>query len=173
MLPIPSPLHAAVVHFPIVLVLLGTLTALGAVITRRWNLPLFAAVLLTLGALGAVVAVATGEKEGELVSTAGVIEQLLDRHESWAENTRNFAIAAAVLAMAAAAATRWSRASRALGAATAAVALIAGWCVFQTGHYGGQLVYRHGAGVNLVATSTPDGRSASTARPVRTHDRDD
>jgi hypothetical protein len=33
----------------------------------------------------------------------------------------------------------------------AAVALAAGWCVAETGHYGGVLVYQHGAGVGTVA----------------------
>lgn len=163
MFTLPSPLHAAVVHFPIVLVLLGALVALAAVFSRRWNLPLLAAVLLTLGAVGAVVAVGSGQNEGELVSSAGVIEQVLDQHEAWARHTRTAAIVAALLAIATIAASRWTKTSRALAPTAAAAALIAGWCVAQTGHYGGQLVYRHGAGVNLTAPATADARSASTS----------
>lgn len=166
MIPLPSPLHAAVVHFPIVLILLGTLAAILAVATRRWNLPVWAALLLALGALGATVGVATGKDEGELVATAGAIERLLDQHEEWAERTRAFAGAAAVLAIVAALTLRRLAIARTMATATAAVALAASWCVFQTGHYGGQLVYRHGAGVNAVAP-------ASGAAPNASHHGDD
>jgi hypothetical protein len=37
MIPIPSPLHPAIVHFPIVLILLGAVGV--AVFIRRWHLP--------------------------------------------------------------------------------------------------------------------------------------
>ena len=70
---IPDPLHPAVVHFPIVLLLLGAPLAVVAVFVRRWNLPVLAAVVVALGAAGAVVATWTGgeaaELAGELSST--------------------------------------------------------------------------------------------------------
>lgn len=63
MIPLPDPLHPAVVHFPVALLLLGAAVAVLAVFVRRWHLPLFAAIALSLGALGAVAATVTGEKE--------------------------------------------------------------------------------------------------------------
>ncbi len=173
MFSIPQPLHAAVVHFPIVLVLLGTVAAVVALITSRWNMPLVAAILLFLGGIGSLVAVATGKNEGEMVATAGPIERVLDQHEDWADRTRAFASAAAILAIGAAFATRWRVASRMMAGAAAAVALTATWCVVQTGHYGGQLVYRHGAGVNTVASSATEKTSAPANAPRRGHDDDD
>lgn len=150
----PSPLHPALVHFPIVLILLGTLVALPAVVTPRWNLRWIAAVLLALGAIGTAAALATGEEDGEAVEQVAGVEAVLDQHENWAQRTQGFSIAAGLCALAAAAATlRWPTLARGIGAASAIVALVATFCVVQTGHYGGQLVYRHGAGVNLAPPS--------------------
>ena len=146
----PSPLHPAVVHFPIVLILLGAALGVAAAFIRRWHLPGIAAAILTLGAVGSVVATKTGEREGEMAGETPGIEILLDQHENWAERTQIAAIIVALLATGAAVTSRWSRASRALSVATAAGALVAALCVAETGHYGGQLVFRHGTGVNLA-----------------------
>lgn len=171
----PSPLHPALVHFPIVLILLGTLVALPAAITARWHLRWIAAALLALGALGALAASATGEEDGEAVEHAPGVGALLEQHEEWAERTQGFSVAAGVFAIAAAAATlRWSRAASGFGAASAVVAIAASVCVFQTGHYGGQLVYRHGAGVNLApAASAPSDVPATAPSAKRAHRDDD
>lgn len=100
---LPEPLHPAVVHFPIVLILIGAAVACTAVFFPRWHLPWIAAVLLALGGIGTYIAVETGESEEE---TAGklppVAEQLLDAHEDWAERTLVVAGIAAALAIAAA-----------------------------------------------------------------------
>jgi len=181
LLSLPSPLHPAVVHFPIVLLLLGTVVAVAAAFTKRGHLPPIAAALLALGAVGTLVAVQTGERDGEIVGETPAIEALLDEHEEWAERTQIAAAVAALLAAAAFATTQWAVAARwlvvarGLRLATGAGALLAAWCVIQTGHYGGQLVYRHGAGVNLTAVSpagTPAGETAPKWKKSREDDDD-
>ena len=161
---IPSPLHPALVHFPIALLLVGAMAAVAAAFLRRWHLPLGAAILLGLGALGALAAVQTGETEGGLA--AGMIsepaEQMLDEHEDWAETTRSLAIVAALLAVASASLGRFPRTARVAGAAAALAALCAAYAVAETGHRGGQLVYKYGVGINLAA-GQPDKSSASPA----------
>lgn len=170
----PSPLHPALVHFPIVLILLGTLVALPAAFTPRWHLRWIAAVLLALGAIGAVAASVTGEDDGEAVERQPGVESVLEIHEEWAERTQGFGLAAAGCALAAALVTlRWPRVAQGVGIAGAAVALFAAFCVFQAGHYGGQLVYRHGAGVNLApsnANAVNDVSSSTDASVDRTRD---
>ena len=180
LLSLPSPLHPAVVHFPIVLLLLGAVVAVAAAFTRRGRLPLAAALLFGLGAIGTVVAVQTGERDGEIVGETPAIEALLDQHEEWAERTQIAAVVAALLAAAAFATTqwtvaaRWQMVARGLRIATGVGALLAAWCVIQTGHYGGQLVYRHGAGVNLVsAVGSAPAPAAHAGQKKNHHDDSD
>jgi uncharacterized membrane protein len=162
MFQLPSPLHPAIVHFPIVLILLGAAVAVLAVFLRRWHLPWLAAGLLAAGAAGAFAAVWTGESAAELVGElTPAAEQLLDEHEDWAERTRTVATTAAVLAILAASIGRFPRIARSAAALAAVVAIAAAACVAETGHYGGQLVYKHGVGINPAA-----GASQSPTTPT-------
>lgn len=164
MLPIPSPLHPAVVHFPIALLLVGSAVAVVAVFVRRWHLPWLAALLLLIGAAGAVVAVGTGEQEEEMVETASAAaEQVLDEHEEWGEMTRNLALAAAVFAVAAAFAARVRIVGVGLSVVAALLALGSAYAVAQAGHFGGELVYRHGVGVNTAAGGGAEGAAEGRA----------
>lgn len=152
MFSIPSPLHPALVHFPIVLILIGTAAAVAAVFVRRWHLPWVAAGLLLAGAVGGVAATWSGEEEGETVGgLSPEAEQILDEHEEWGERTRNLAILAGLLAAGAVVAGRFPKVSRGAGIAAALAGLAACYAVAETGHYGGLLVYKHGVGVNAAA----------------------
>ena len=152
---IPNPLHPALVHFPIVLILLGTVVAVAAVMIRRWHLPWLAAVLLGMGALGAVAATWSGEEDAEgdkgRSAQAG---QVLEEHEEWGERARNLALLAAAAAVTAAMLRRFPKASTGVAVLTALAAVGASFCVAEAGHYGGKLVYEHGIGVNLDSAKT-------------------
>jgi uncharacterized membrane protein len=165
MIPFPEPLHPAVVHFPIALLLLGALLAVAAVFFRRWHLPLFAAIVLSLGAIGAVAAAITGEDEEERVEHAiPSAEPVLEEHAEWGEGARNAGIVAALLAVAAVVMVRKRLGGRILSVSAAVAALVAGYYVAQAGHFGGELVYRHGAGVTLGAGGTGGENAASSKR---------
>lgn len=166
---IPDPLHPAVVHFPIVLILIGTLMSVVAVFWRKGYVPAFAAALLTLGAVGAWVAKETGESDGGLVeSTAPAVEQLIEAHENWAERTLTFAVIAAVTAIGAAALFRFPRVARGVGVAAALSAVVSSWAVYETGHRGGALVYQHGTGVS-AALDAPGAETATRPQASRRH----
>lgn len=160
MTPFPNPLHPAVAHFPIAFLLLGSAMAVLAVFARRWHLPLLTAVLLVCGAAGAAVATATGEKDSERVKISEAGEDVLDHHEDWGEITRNIAIAAALLSVVAALTANKHVVGRSFSVLTALCALAAAYAVAQTGHYGGELVYRHGAGVKISAGPASDANAA-------------
>ncbi len=152
MLSIPSPLHPAIVHFPIVLILVGTVIALASIFVRRWHLPWIAASLLILGAVGTVAATWSGEEDEEILGAiSDPAEELLEEHEEWGEITRNLSLIAAFMAIATIATSRFVSVSRGFGIVAALFALGASYAVLETGHYGGQLVYKQGVGINTSA----------------------
>lgn len=166
---LPDPLHPAIVHFPIVLIVLGALAACVAVFVRKGNLPWFAAVLLVLGAAGAWIAKETGESDGGLLeSVPPQMETLVDAHEEWAEKTLIASMITAVLAVGAAALVRFPRLARSLAVMAAVSAGVAAWAVYQTGHRGGALVFKNGAGVEAnFVTATAEIGSAATLNRVQ------
>ena len=143
---LPDPLHPAVVHFPIVLVVLLPLIATGALWAIRrgarpgkaWAIPIGVAAALTLSSW---VAVETGERDEEKVEPV-VAESSLHQHEEHAE--RFLALSGVLLVITAAGLLRGvpGQAAR-LGATVGAFGLLA--LGAQVGHSGGNLVYRDGA----------------------------
>ncbi len=150
----PNPLHPAVVHFPIVLLLLGAVVAIAAVFYRKHGVPALAAGLLVLGALGTWAAVQSGESDGGLVeNTSPQVNSLVDAHETWAKRTLTISVLAAFAAGGSALLARWPRIGRAVAIVAAVVSGAAAYGVYETGHRGGALVYRHGAGVEIASTT--------------------
>lgn len=154
---LPDPLHPAVVHFPIALLIVGGVAAFLALPARSRFPSAVAAVVLTLGTLGAIVARQTGEAEEERLEPVTVpIRELIDDHEAWANYTIISGLIASILAALAYRATaRDSRATLLLKSLTATVALLAAFSVYQTGSRGGRLVYDHGIGIRGTTIIAP------------------
>jgi len=152
MITLPNPLHPAIVHFPIVLIMLGSIVAVVAVIFPRRQLKWLAAGWLSVAAVAAIGATwSGGDQADRLGDISDRVEALVEQHEEWGDNTRNLALGAAILAVAGASLGRFPRVSRGLGVVTVLVALAAAYAVAETGHYGGQLVYEHGVGIKPAA----------------------
>jgi hypothetical protein len=93
-------LHPALVHFPVVLLILGGIGAVVAIFTDRWNLRKWVSLFLTIGAIGAFGAVRSGDEAKETTgSLSETAENLLDQHAELAHQTRNFAVAAALFGL--------------------------------------------------------------------------
>jgi len=169
---LPDPLHPAIVHFPIVLILLGTVIAVATLVFPRAVLAWLSAVILALAAAGSIAATWSGDEDEEAAEHAGsAANQVFEEHEEWGERARNAAIIAMLGAAAVAASLkRFPFLSRGAAALTTAVALAASWCVLEAGHYGGQLVYQHGVGVSQGGQAAT-GKSAS-GKNSRHHDDD-
>jgi uncharacterized membrane protein len=163
---IPDPLHAAVVHFPVVFAMLLPLVAVVALVAIRrggsirqwWGITLV--VMLGL-AVSSFAAVRTGEAQEDRVERV-VAEHPLHTHEEAGER---FLLLTGVLLVIGAAGLLPKRAGaafRLIGAAAAAGVMVAGW---QVGHTGGELVYRHGAAAAYVAGEAgANGQAPATSR---------
>lgn len=157
---IPSPLHPAVVHFPMALAVIAPLVAVGGFVamrrgvSARWAWGTVVALLAAL-ALSSFVAKQTGETDEEIVEDV-VSGTAMERHEEAAD--RFMVLSLVVLAMGVAglssgAIGRIGRVATIVGT----VGLVAaGW---QVGHEGGRLVYQEGAAAAHV-TGAPDGSPA-------------
>ncbi len=152
---LPDPLHPAVVHFPIVLMVLLPLIAFGAMWAIRrgarpgiaWAVPVAAAAALTLSTW---LAVETGEREEDRVEQV-VAESSIHTHEEAAEQF--LVLSGVLLLVTAAGLVRGVPGRTARLAATAgAFALVAAGV--QVGHSGGNLVYRDGAASAYTAGAT-------------------
>ena len=168
---LPDPLHPAVVHFPVVLMLLLPAAAgyawwairRGAAPLRTWLLPVGVAAAL---ALSSWVAVETGQREEDRVERV-VPEQNLERHEEAAERFLGLSVALLAITVAGLARGRIGRAARAVAIPGALVLVVAG---VQVGHSGGTLVYRDGAASAYAGTGDGAGmkgasREADAGRP--------
>ena len=168
---LPEPLHPVVVHFPIVLVVLLPLFALGALWAirrgaspvRAWAIPVAAAAVL---AASSFIAVRTGEAEEERVERV-VPENALHEHEEAAER---FLVLSGVLLLVSGiglAGGTLGRAARLLTTAGAFALIAAG---IQVGDAGGDLVYRHNAG---SAYTSAGAQAEASASERTTHDSED
>jgi len=172
---LPNPLHPAIVHFPIALVVLlpffaiGALWAIhrGASARRTWLIPTAVAAALTVSAF---VALRTGQAQGEKVERV-VPERVVDGHEEAAER---FLILSGVLLLVAGTGLVGGVVGRSarLVSTVGAVALVAAGV--QVGTSGGEMVYKHGA-ASVYAGAPGAGAAAqgpAAAAPGRAADDD-
>ena len=115
MFEIPDPLHPAIVHFPIVLIFLGTLLSILTIFTRRGALPQYSAVVLILAAAGAQLAVNTGSDQvDDVIQRMPDSKPLILVHAEWGMKMRTAAVIAAVSALIALAFYRFGKFRRVL-----------------------------------------------------------
>lgn len=158
------------VHFPIALLIVGFLFETIGFVVKKEFFSTAAMYLLVLGAAGVGVAYLTGENAGEGITEVGALKAALEAHESAAELTLWLAIIAAVVRIATAVFKKHTGAYR---AAAYVLFLCAVVSVARTGSYGGELVYKHAAGVqlNLGMETFPDSSTSAGSEPSK-HDTD-
>jgi hypothetical protein len=152
---VPSPLHPAIVHFPIVFMILLPMAAIGALWAIRrgaaplkaWLFPVGIAVAL---AASAWLARETGEGDEERAEDT-VGEQVLETHEAAAGRFVAFAFGVLVLTSVGLARGNIGRTARVLGTVAALGLVIAG---YQVGHSGGQIVYGNSATPGLIGAAS-------------------
>lgn len=167
--------HAIVVHFPIVLAILGAplVYIIAVVDTERNTLRWLGVACYALLAVSALVSSWTGERAYDHVppTAPAEISDLAVEHGDMAEKVYLFAAGTGLLILASFVKHKGAR-KVALFAAMAASLWTAGW-VSMTGHRGGQLVYEHALGTpaftrgggNSSGSTTSHGGSSGEEQP--------
>lgn len=139
-------LHALVIHFPIALLMAAFLSEVIALLSKREFFKDASFYLLILGTLGAIVAYVSGSYAGDGM-TDGILQEPLELHEDAALVTLWLALLTTCSRVAMyffkyyKAWARW--------ASFLLFAVLIGY-VARTGYLGGQLVFKHGAGIELA-----------------------
>lgn len=154
----PQRIHAAMVHLPIAAAVLGLIFLVILTLTGgKWGgLRWTTVILYTLGAAAAAWAMQTGEDAEHALSPkpTGEIKELIDKHEELAEFFWIGLAATGFLTMLTFSKAGWFRSIMLLLSLLAGAATVA-WAA-GIGHYGGELVYKHGVGVGIKAPALPE-----------------
>jgi uncharacterized membrane protein len=138
-------LHAMIVHFPVALVLVAFLSELIGLILKKQFYSQASLYILILAGLGAIAAYLTGDAAGDGMD-GGSLLKALEAHEEAATFTLWLTIAAAGAKIAL---YLVKKEMRWLKVMAFVLLLTASGSVALTGYLGGQLVFKHAAGVEL------------------------
>lgn len=145
-------LHAMVIHFPIALLVIGFLSELIAVFSRWSFFENVSFYLLSIGSLCAIAAYISGSYAGDGM-TDGIFQEPLGKHKEAALVTLTLSI---ITTLSKAAIyffsyqKNWSK-----WASFILFALLVG-SVTRTAFLGGELVFKHGAGIELALPDFSD-----------------
>lgn len=144
------PIHPSVVHFPIALLFTAIFFEILGFLSRRAEYRQFGFWLLALGMVSGVVAAGFGWWGEDLVKAAGVPGDAIERHEFFGVAT--LIAFGLLLVFRRWARDRWSVRDKAIYLAMAVAGLL---LLATTGYFGGDLVYRYGAGVQKPTSAAP------------------
>jgi uncharacterized membrane protein len=139
-------LHAMVVHFPIALLMVGFLSEIIGLFSKKTFFRQAGFYLLLLGTLGTIASYLAGNAAGEGME-GGSLENAMEQHEQAGTIALWLAILTAAVYLGITIfkyKKSWAR--------IISIILFAGviGAIARTGYLGGQLVYKHGAGVQLA-----------------------
>lgn len=139
-------LHPMIVHFPIALSLVGFLSdAIGLILKKDfYNKAGF--YLLILGTLGVIAAYLSGNYAGDGVTEVGALKQALETHENTATLTLWLISGAAFIRIALVLFKKYVGIYRWIAFLILFLGIAS---IARTGYYGGELVYKHAAGVQF------------------------
>lgn len=142
----PTHIHPMIVHFPIALIIVGFLADLiGAI----WKKEFFSKVgfyLLILGTVGVVAAYFSGNFAGGGITEAGPLKHALETHEEAAELSLWLMLGVAVIRIGLVLFKKYSGTLQWLAVMLFFLGVLS---IARTGFYGGELVFKHAAGVQF------------------------
>lgn len=139
-------LHPMIVHFPIALLIVGFLADGIGLFLKKEFFNKAGLYLLILGTLGVVLAYLSGNYAGHGVTEEGSLKQALEVHEEAATLTLWLMIGAALVRIAMVILKKYVGVYRWIAFA---ILLLGVLSIARTGFYGGELVYKHAAGVQF------------------------
>jgi len=141
-----SHIHPMIVHFPIALLIVGFLADLIGVVTKKEFFNKSGFYLLILGTLGVVAGYLSGEYAGDGVTEAGALGQALELHESAAFLSLWLMVGTALVRIAAVVFNKYKGGMKVFALILFFLGVLS---IARTGYYGGELVFKHAAGVQL------------------------
>lgn len=141
-----SHLHAMFIHFPIALLVVGFLAEVISLFSKKMFFKKAGFYLLVLGTLGTIASYFSGNSAGEGIEE-GPLANAMALHEQAATITLWLTIATS-LAYSAIFIFKYKKNWAKIVTILLFAAIIGG--ITRTGYLGGQLVYKHGAGVQLA-----------------------
>jgi uncharacterized membrane protein len=139
-------IHPMIVHFPIALLIVGFLADVTGLITKKEFFYKSGFYLLILGTLGVIAGYLSGEYAGDGVIEAGALGQALELHEAAAELSLWLMLGTALVRIAAVFLKKYDGPIKIFATLLFLAGVIS---IARTGYYGGELVFKHAAGVQL------------------------
>jgi len=139
-------IHPMIVHFPIALLIVGFFADLIGLLFNKNFFNKVGFYLLILGTIGVIAAYFSGDFAGDGVVEAGSLGQALETHESAALLSLWLMVGAALVRIGAVIFNKY----KGIIKLTAILLFFIGvLSIARTGYYGGELVFKHAAGVQL------------------------
>ena len=139
-------LHPMIVHFPIALLIVGFLFDLTGAFLNKDFFSKTGFYLLILGTVGVLAAYISGNIAGDGVSEAGALKQALENHEEAAELSLWLMVVASIVRITIVLLKKYSGVFKWVAVVLFLVGILS---IARTGYYGGELVFKHAAGVQL------------------------
>lgn len=139
-------LHPMIVHFPIALLIIAFLADLAGIVFKRDFFSKVGFLLLALGTAGLIAAFFSGNYAAGGLTEAGTLKMAIERHEDAAELTLWLMIITFLVRLGLILARKYQGAVRVVPILLFLIAVLS---MARTGYYGGELVFKHAAGVQL------------------------
>ncbi len=139
-------IHPMIVHFPIALLIVGLLADITGIFSKKEFFSTAGFYLLILGTLGVIAAFITGNLAGEGVTEAGPLKQALENHEDAALLSIWLISAAALVRIIFAVMKKYTGILKWIAFTLFLIGVLS---IARTGYYGGELVFKHAAGVQF------------------------
>jgi uncharacterized membrane protein len=150
-----AALHPQIVHFTIVLVIIGVAFRLVSLLGRPAFVGPAAATLLILAAGSAVVSSRSGTAAHPPVERVPGARAAVGEHEEWGERTQTVLLVLGAIELVGLGLRRWSRVKM-VHALAAVVGLVGVVFVYETAERGGELVYAYAGGVGIRSGDPKD-----------------